>query len=184
MSRSRPYDTWKNLQGASPPKPQRGRLRVFRTMPAKSTSFFRFWGSDPDVFADVLVCPLSAYRRPLPTLWGAYIPKSRKIYLGNTRDVKTFFHEASHHIITLRMPSLYRTPQGRAVEETVADIAAAVAIKRVPVPKGVGWSLIEMGQLKSCRKPQFDEEGDPYLPGKCILSALKTRPKLILKIFS
>jgi|GEM_PF-6109278 hypothetical protein len=59
-------------------------------------SFFRFWYSDPDVFADVLVCPLSTYRRlPLKSL-RIYVPRSGRIYLDNMRDTKTFFHEASH----------------------------------------------------------------------------------------
>jgi hypothetical protein len=81
-------------------------------------SFFRFWNSDPDVFADVLVCPLSTYRRlPLKSL-RIYVPRSGRIYLDNMRDTKTFFHEASHHVITLHMPSLYKTARGRAVEET------------------------------------------------------------------
>jgi hypothetical protein len=49
------------------------------------------------------------------------------------------------------MPSLYKTARGRAVDETVADIAAAVATKMVSVSRGVGWLLIEMGlRLKPC----------------------------------
>jgi hypothetical protein len=48
-------------------------------------SFFRFWNSDPDVFADVLVCPLSTYRRlPLKSL-RIYVPRSGRIYLDNMR---------------------------------------------------------------------------------------------------
>jgi hypothetical protein len=147
--------------------PRRGRLRVFRNMPAKSGAFFRFWDAEVDSFAGVTVCPLSAYRglplKPL-TLSGVYVPRSRRIYLNDMRDAKTFFHEASHHVITLRMLSLYETARGRAVEEAVADIAAAVAVRRLNVPRGVGWLLIEMGlRLKQCRRLHFDEDGDPNL---------------------
>ncbi|MFZ8842392.1 MAG: hypothetical protein ACO2PM_26370 [Pyrobaculum sp.] len=145
--------------------------------------FFRFWKSDPDVFADVLVCPLSTYRRlPLKSL-RIYVPTSGRIYLDNMRDTKTFFHEAPHHVITLHMPSLYKTARGRAVEETVADIAAAVATKRVSVSRGVGWLLIEMGlRLKPCSKLRFDGNGDPHLSSRCVLTALKAKPKLILNL--
>jgi hypothetical protein len=163
--------------------PLRGRHRVFRNMPTKSTIFFRFWDTDVEMFRDVEVCPLSEYRnlpfKPL-TLLGMYETKYKRIYLDDMRDVKTFFHEASHHIVTQHMPQLYKTHRGRAVEEVVADIAAAVATKRVPVPRGVGWQLIEMGlHLKPCRRLHYDEDGDPYLPNRCILVALKARPRLI-----
>jgi len=98
------------------------------------------------------------------------------------RDTKTFFHEVSHHVINLHMPSLYKTAWGRAVEETVAHIAA-VATKRVSVSRGVGWLLIEMGlRLKPCSKLRFDGDGDPHLSSKCVLTALKAKPKLILNL--
>jgi len=107
-----------------------------------------------------------------------------RIYLSDMRDLRTFFHEASHHVLTLHMPQLYDTPRGRAVEEAVADVAAAVVVKRVPVPRGVGWLLVEMGlRLKPCRRLRFDRDGDPYLAGKCILAALKAKPKLMLNLF-
>jgi hypothetical protein len=156
-------------------------------MPAKSRAFFRFWDVEVDSFADVTVCPLSAYRglplKPL-TLLGAYVPRSKRIYLDDIRDTKTFLHEASHHIVTLYMPHLYKTPRGRAVEEAVADIAAAVSAMRLEVPRGVGWRLIQMGlALKHCRRLRFDEDGDPILEQRCILTALRARPRLITRLF-
>jgi hypothetical protein len=112
------------------------------------------------------------------------VPRSRRVYLDDVRDAKTFFHEASHHVITLRMPSLYKTARGRAVEEAVADIAAAVAVRRLNVPRGVGWLLIEMGlRLKRCRRVHFDEDGDPNLSAQCLLLAVKARPRLITRLF-
>jgi len=168
--------------------PHRGRHRVFEKMPRKSEVFFRFWDADITAFRDVLVCPLSMYRmcraplKPL-TLLGIYVPRSKRIYL-DVRDVKTFLHEASHHIVTLRMPHLYKTSRGRAVEEAVADIAAAVAVRRLNVPRGVGWLLIEMGlRLKQCRRLRFDEDGDPNLSAQCLLLAVKARPRLITRLF-
>jgi len=156
-------------------------------MSAKSRTFFRFWDAEVDSFVDVTVCSLSAYRglslKPL-TLLGAYVPRSKRIYLDNIRDYRTFLHEASHHIVTLRMPHLYKTARGRAVEEAVADIAAAVAVRRLDVPRGVGWSLIMAGlMLKSCKKLRFDEDGDPNLSTQCILLAIKARPRLIARLF-
>ncbi len=180
---------WRNFHNAFPPKPQTGRLRVFEKLPTKTkTSFFRFWDADASVFRNVLVCPLSVYvarmRLKPCSLLGAYVPRSRRIYY-DMRNAEVLLHEASHHIITLRMPSLYKTVRGRAVEEAVADIAAAVATEKMPVPRGVGWQLIEMGlRLKSCSKLRFDEDGDPQLSNKCILAALKTKPRLILTLFS
>jgi hypothetical protein len=167
--------------------PRWGRLRVFERMPVKSRVFFRFWDTEVNSFVDVTVCPLSAYRglplKPL-TLLGAYFPRSKRIYLDDIHDYRTFLHEASHHIVTLRMPHLYKTPRGRAVEEAVADIAAAVSAMRLEVPRGVGWRLIEMGlALKHCRRLRFDEDGDPILERRCILTALRARPKLVTRIF-
>ena len=99
------------------------------------------------------------------------------------RNSEIFLHEASHHIVTLRMPSLYRTARGRAVEEVVSDIAAVVSMKKMQVPPGVGWMLIELGlRLKPCRKLLFTD-GDPYLSSQCILMAIKARPKLIARLF-
>jgi hypothetical protein len=70
------------------------------------------------------------------------------------------------------------------VEEAVADIAAAVAVRRLDVPRGVGWSLIMAGlMLKSCKKLRFDEDGDPNLSTQCILLAIKARPRLIARLF-
>ncbi len=166
--------------------PLRGRLRVFERMPAKSKIFFRFWDADITAFRDVLVCPLSMYRMALKplTLLGAYAPRSKRIYLDDMCDTKTFLHEAFHHIVTLHMPHLYKTPHGRAVEEAVADIAAAVSALRLEVPRGVGWRLIEMGlALKHCRRLRFDEDGDPILERRCILTALRAKPKLITRLF-
>jgi hypothetical protein len=166
--------------------PRRGRLRVFEKMPAKSKTFFRFWDADTPTFRDVLVCPLSMYRTALKplTLLGAYVPRSKRIYLDDMRNTKTFLHEASHHIVTLHMPHLYKTLRGRAVEEAVADIAAAVSVMKMQVPRGAGWSLIEMGlRLKQCRKLHFDKDGDPILEQRCILTALRAKPKLITRIF-
>jgi hypothetical protein len=156
-------------------------------MPKKSGIFFTFWDVGVDLFKDVEVCPLSRFSglplKPL-TLFGLYDTRDRRIYLDDIRDVRAFFHEASHHVITQRMPHLYDTPRGRAVEEAVADIAAAAAAKMVSVPRGAGWLLIEMGlRLKPCRMLKFDEDGDPYLASKCILTALKAKPKLILSLF-
>lgn len=167
--------------------PRRGRQRVFRNMPAKSRAFFRFWDVEVDSFADVTVCPLSAYRglplKPL-TLLGVYVPRSKRIYLDDMRDAKTFLHEASHHVISLRMPHLYKTAHGRAVEEAVADIAAAVSAMKMQVPRGAGWSLIEMGlRLKQCHKLHFDKDGDPVLGYRCILAAVRAKPKLIARLF-
>ena len=167
--------------------PRRGRLRVFERMPAKSRTFFRFWDVNMSVFEGVLVCPLSMYAvrvrlKPLALL-GVYVPRSRRIYC-DVRDSEVFLHEASHHVVSLRMPRLYRTPRGRAVEEAVADIAAAVSAMRLEVPRGVGWRLIEMGlALKHCRRLRFDEDGDPILGRRCILTALRARPKLVTRIF-
>jgi hypothetical protein len=160
---------------------------VFEKMPSKiKTSFFRFWDVDVSAFRDVVVCPLSMYAaRPRPephALLGVYVPRSRRIYC-DARDVEVFLHEASHHIVSLRMPHLYKTPRGRAVEEAVADIAA-VAAKKISTPRGVGWLLIEMGMhLKPCSKLRLDRDGDPRLSNRCILAALKAKPKLILKLF-
>jgi len=157
-------------------------------MPAKTrTSFFRFWDVDVSAFRDVLVCPLSMYvarlRSKPHALLGTYVPRSRRIYC-NVRNVEVFLHEASHHIISLNMPHLYKTARGRAVEEAVADIAAAVATKKIPVSRGVGWQLIEMGlRLKPCSRLRLDRDGDPHLPNSCILAALKAKPELILNIF-
>jgi len=156
-------------------------------MPAKSRVFFRFWDSDAAAFNGVLVCPLSAYRGlPLKpfTLLGVYVPRSKRIYLADMRDARAFLHEAPHHIVTLRMPRLYKTARGRAVEEAVADIAAAVSALRLEVPRGVGWRLIEMWlALKHCRRLRFDEDGDPILEWRCILTALRAEPKLITRLF-
>jgi hypothetical protein len=167
--------------------PRRGRLRVFERMPAKSRTFFRFWDADMSMFEDVLVCPLSMYAvrvrlKPLALL-GIYVPRSRRIYC-DPRDSEVFLHEASHHVVSLHMPHLYRTPRGRAIEEVVSDIATIVATRRLEVPRGVGWMLIEMAlRLKSCRKLLFDADGDPYLSSQCILLAIKARPKLITRLF-
>lgn len=164
--------------------PRWGRLRVFKSVPVKSRVFFRFWDAEVNLFADVTVCPLSAYRGLPLTLLGAYVPRSKRIYLNDIHDYRTFLHEASHHIVTLRMPHLYKTPRGRAVEEAVADIAAAVSAMRLEVPRGVGWRLIEMGlALKHCRRLRFDEDGDPILERRCILTALRARPELVTRIF-
>jgi hypothetical protein len=167
------------------PKPRRGWQKVFRKMPVKSRIFFRFWDAELNLFVDVAVCPLSVYRGlPLKPLLGIYVPKSRRIYLGDLSDGKTFFHEASHHIVSQRMPRLYKTARGRAVEESVADIAAVVATRKMPAPRGAGWRLIEMGlRLKPCSKLRFDGDGDPHLSSKCVLAALKTKPKLIISLF-
>jgi len=62
------------------------------------------------------------------------------------------------------------------VEEAVADIAAAVAVKDVQTPRNVGWVLIGL----SCR---FDEN-DLFLPDDCVLTKLKKSPELILTLFS
>lgn len=166
--------------------PHRGRYRVFEKMPRKSEVFFRFWDADITAFRDVLVCPLSMYRMALKplTLLGAYAPRSKRIYLDDMRDTKTFLHEVSHHIVALHMPHFYKTARGRAVEEAVADIAAAVSAMRLEVPRGVGWRLIEMGMsLKHCNRLLFDEDGDPILDQRCILTALRAKPKLVTRIF-
>jgi hypothetical protein len=157
-------------------------------MPAKTrASFFRFWDVDASAFRDVLVCPMSIYtvrlRSKPRVLLGAYVPRSGRIYC-NVRNVEVFLHEASHHIISLHMPRLYKTARGRAVEEAVADIAAAVSAMRLEVPRGAGWQLIEMGlRLKPCSKLRLDRDGDPHLSSRCILTALKAKPKLILNLF-
>ena len=172
-----------------PPKPRRGWHGVFETMPTKTrTSFFRFWDVDVSAFRDVLVCTLSMYtvrlRSKPRALLGAYVPRSGRIYC-DVRNIKVFLHEASHHVVELHMPHLYKTARGRAVEEAVADIAAAVAAMRLETPRGIGWQLIEMGlRLKPCSKLRLDRDGDPYLPNSCILGALKAKPELILNIFS
>jgi hypothetical protein len=120
--------------------------------------------------------------KPLALL-GVYVPRSRRIYC-DIRDSEVFLHEASHHIVSLHMPRLYKTPRGRAVEEAVADIAAATAVRKLEVPRGVGWSLIEMGlRLKQCRRLRFDEGGDPILERRCVLTALRARPRLIIRLF-
>jgi hypothetical protein len=120
--------------------------------------------------------------KPLALL-GVYVPKSKRIYC-DMRDSEVFLHEASHHIISLRMPHLYKTPRGRAIEEVISDIAAIVATRKLEVRPGVGWLLIEMAlRLKPCRKLLFDADGDPHLSSKCILHAIKARPKLITRLF-
>jgi hypothetical protein len=81
--------------------------------------------------------------KPLALL-GAYVPRSRRIYC-DMRNSEVFLHEASHHVVTLSMPSLYRSARGRAVEEVVSDIAAVVSMKKMQVAPGVGWMLIELG---------------------------------------
>ena len=157
-------------------------------MPVKTrTSFFRFWDVDASAFRDVSVCPLSMYvarLRPRPrALLGAYVPRSGRIYC-DVRNVEVFLHEASHHVISLHKPRLYKTVHGRAVEEAVANIAAAVAAMRLEAPRGVGWQLIEMGlRLKPCSRLRLDRDGDPHLPNNCILAALKAKPKLIFNLF-
>jgi hypothetical protein len=76
--------------------------------------FFRFWNSDPGVFTDVLVCPLSTYRRlPLKSL-RIYVPRSGRIYLDNMRDTRTFFHEASQSMLLLCICHRYTKPPGDA----------------------------------------------------------------------
>jgi hypothetical protein len=66
----------------------------------------------------------------------------------------------------------------------VADIAAAVAVRKLEVPRGVGWSLIMAGlTLKSCKKTRFDDDGDSILDQRCILTVLRARPMLITRIF-
>ena len=77
----------------------------------------------------------------------------------------------------------YTKPPGAAQwRRRVADIAA-VATKRVSVSRGVGWLLIEMGlRLKPCSKLRFDGDGDLHLSSRCVLTALKAKPKLILNL--
>lgn len=87
----------------------------------------------------------TARLRPKPlALLGAYVPRSRRIYC-DMRYSEVFLHEASHHVVTLSMPSLYRSARGRAVEEVVSGIAAVVSMKKMQVAPGVGWMLIELG---------------------------------------
>jgi hypothetical protein len=87
----------------APPKPPaRGRHGVFKELPKESEAFFKFWLIDINLFDGVLVCPLSELRRfNLPfdvnVLLGAYM--NRQIYLKNMSDVRTFFHEASRHVV-------------------------------------------------------------------------------------
>jgi hypothetical protein len=76
------------------------------------------------------------------------------------------------------MPHLYKTARGCAIEEAVADIAATVAARKMPAPRGVGWLLIEMAlRLKLCCRLQPD--GDPRLSNKCIVTALKAKPDVL-----
>jgi len=153
-------------------------------MPAKTrTSFFRFWDVDVSAFRDVLVCPLSMYvarLRSKPHMFlGAYVPRSRRIY-----NIKVFLHETFHHIVSLHMPHLYKTARRCAIEEAVADIAAAVAVREILVHRGVGWLLIEMGlRLKPCRRLHPDEDGGQRLSNRCIMAALKAKLELVLKLF-
>ena len=137
--------------------------------------FFKFWDVDVEMFRGVVVCPLFFTSR---LIFGMYDVKYRRIYLQDMSDIGVFFHEASHHIAALLRPWLKMTFQGRMVEELVADIAAAVAVKEVQAPRGVGWVLIDVGL--SCR---FDEN-DLFLPDDCVLTKLKKSPELILTLFS
>jgi len=117
----------------------------------------------------------------LSSILGVYVPRSKRIYYDH--DAKTFFHEASHHVLGMRMLSLYKSARGRAIEEVVSDIAAVVSVKKMHVPRGLGWMLVELGlRLKPCRKLLF-VEGDPYLSSQCILLAIKTRPRIITHLF-
>ena len=168
--------------------PRRGWQRVFEKMSAKSgTSLLRFWDVDVSAFRDVVVCLLSMYvtwsRSKPHMLLGAYVPRSRRIYC-DMHNIKVFLHKASHHVVSLHMPHLYKTARGRAIEEAVADTAAAVAVREILAPRGVGWQLIEMGlRLKPCSKLRLDRDGDPHLQNNCILTALKAKPRLILNLF-
>jgi hypothetical protein len=162
-------------------------LRLLRRMPARAEAFMRFWDINAEAFADVSVCPMDLYRRngggvlALSAIWGLYDEHSGTIYLRHPPafSPEVLFHELSHHVLYLHMPSLYSTARGRAVEELVADIAARAAVRRIPVPPGTGWRLVRMGMmLKRCRAERKRGRLSPLCP----LWRYKAKPSLLLKI--
>jgi hypothetical protein len=148
--------------------------------------FFKFWLIDIHLFDNVVICPLSELKRNnLPfdlEALGVYV--NGQIYLKNMSDVRTFFHEASHHVVALYAPHLRSDLHGHAVNETLADIVAAAAVELDDVPRGVGWSLIELAYQGPCREAYFHKFFGPILPDECILSQIKYRPELMLRLFS
>jgi hypothetical protein len=134
-------------------------LRLLRRMPARARAFIQFWDVNIELFADVSVCPMDLYRGgggvlALSAIWGLYDERNGTIYLRYPPafSPEVLFHELSHHVMFIYMPSLYSTARGRAVEELVADIAARAAVRRIPVPPGTGWRLVKIGMsLKRCR---------------------------------
>ncbi len=167
--------------------PRRGRHRVFALL-KESRLFFKFWSVDADLFKDVEVCPISACEecRNIPidvvadVVAGVYVNK--RIYLNDTRK-RTFFHIASYHVIRVSPVDLYDV-HGQAVKETVADIAAAAAVELSDVPRGVGWSLIEEAERGPCREVWLYRYLGPRLSDRCILTQIKYRPDLLLRLFS
>ncbi len=148
--------------------------------------FFKFWLVDIHLFDDVSVCPLSELKRyNLPFDLGALgVYVNGQIYLKDMSDVRTFFHEASHHVAALYAPHLRSDIHGHAVNEALADIAVAAAVELDDVPRGVGWSLIEQAHQGPCREVYIHKFFGPVLSDRCILRELKHRPGLLLRLFS
>jgi len=158
-------------------------LRLLRRMPARTRAFIQFWDVNIEQFADVSVCPMDLYRGgggvlALSAIWGLYDERKHAIYLRHPPafSPEVLFHELSHHVMFIYMPSLYSTARGRAVEELVADIAARAAVRRIPVPPGTGWRLVRMGvMLKRCRA----ERGRGRISPLCPLWRYKAKPSLL-----
>jgi len=152
-------------------------------MPARTRAFIQFWDVNIEQFADVSVCPMDLYRGgggvlALSAIWGLYDERKHAIYLRHPPafSPEVLFHELSHHVMFIYMPSLYSTARGRAVEELVADIAARAAVRRIPVPPGTGGRLVRMGvMLKRCRA----ERGRGRISPLCPLWRYKAKPSLL-----
>jgi hypothetical protein len=82
------------------------------------------------------------------------------------------------------VPHLHSDVHGHAVNEALADIVATAAVELDDVPRGVGWSLMELAYRKPCNETYFHKFLGPILSDKCILSMLRYRPELLLRLFS
>ncbi|MGK0550483.1 MAG: hypothetical protein ABWU84_12820 [Pyrobaculum sp.] len=136
--------------------------------------FKRFWGV-------ASIPPFRVYIRRLPPdILGEYHPPG-KVVLAKW-DSAVYFHELSHHII-YHSGREYPT----IVEELVSDIAAAVATRRIATRPGVGWGLLELGQLhKPCKAKAGGRRVKyygHYLRPSCILLQYLRYPQLLVSFF-
>jgi len=82
------------------------------------------------------------------------------------------------------VPHLHSDVHGRAVNEALTDIEAAVAVELSDVPRGAGWSLIEAAEQGPCREVVHHAYLGLRLSERCILSQIRCRPELVLGLFS